>query len=99
MKLTELQSLVKPWHEQNFPAAPAWQPLVGMQEELGELSHAFLKRAQNIRMDEDHDSNIRDALADIIVFMAHFANIEGIDLDEAVDAAWNNIVSKRDWRA
>jgi NTP pyrophosphatase (non-canonical NTP hydrolase) len=95
--LKELQNQLRPWQEHNFPNRPAWQPLLGLQEELGELSHAFLKREQNIRINENHNENIRDAVADILIFLCDFCNVENIDLETEVQKAWSE-VSKRDWR-
>lgn len=86
------------WVKHNFPDAEAWQPLLGAGEEIGELYHAFLKRAQGIRLNEPHDENIRDAIGDIIIYLLHFCLIEGIDLEECVAYAWDEVVSKRDWR-
>jgi NTP pyrophosphatase (non-canonical NTP hydrolase) len=64
----------------NFSNRPAWQPALGLAEETGELVHSFLKRAQGIRCEENHDEGIRDALADLVVFACDFANAVRIDL-------------------
>lgn len=96
--IRKLQRDMLPWVQHNFPNRPAWQPLLGLQEELGELSHAYLKRAQGIRVTEDHNGNIKDACADILIFLCDFCNAEGIDLESVVTEVWENVVSKRDWR-
>lgn len=95
--LKELQIQLRHWQEHNFPGRPAWQPLLGLQEELGELSHAYLKREQNIRVTENHNENIRDAVADILIFLCDFCNAENIDIETELQRTWTE-VSKRDWR-
>jgi NTP pyrophosphatase (non-canonical NTP hydrolase) len=98
MKLSQVQVELRPWQEHNFPGRPAWQPLLGIGEELGELNHSFLKREQQIRMNEDHDAKLRDALGDILIYMCDFANAEGLDLDAILAETWQEVVQKRDWR-
>jgi NTP pyrophosphatase (non-canonical NTP hydrolase) len=84
------------WIDHNFPNTRSIEQLLGIQEELGELSHHFLKRHQNIRMNEDHDDGIEDAVGDIFIYLVHFCYRENIDLEEAINKTWNH-VKKRDW--
>jgi NTP pyrophosphatase (non-canonical NTP hydrolase) len=97
MDLRKLQEELKPWVLHNFGYRPSWQPLLGIQEEVGELSHAYLKRAQGIRKGENHEEAMKDAAADIIVFLCDFCNAENIDLASTLQEVWNK-VSKRDWK-
>ena len=97
MNLSQLQAEVARWALHNFPNQTPIETLLGVGEEVGELYHAFLKRLQHIRMDEDHDAGIDDAVADIVIFLAHFCDLEGISLDDCVNRTWNK-VKKRDWR-
>ena len=96
--LNRIQTEQPAWTKHNFGDRPAWMPLVGAVEELGELSHAFLKRAQNIRMEEDHDADIKDALADTIIYLCDFASSQGIALSQEVSKTWDT-VRLRDWVA
>ena len=89
---------VKPWAEHNFGEVPAWQPLVGLMEELGELSHAYLKREQGIRISENHDENIKDAVGDLFIFLCNFCNRSNIDLEHEILKAWGT-VKQRDYKA
>lgn len=67
------------WADHNFGSdRPARHPLLGEVEEIGELAHAYLKNAQGIRKNEDHRANAQDAIADIIIYLADFCNIEGL---------------------
>lgn len=97
MILDDIQDQMKPWLEHNFGNRPAWQPLVGLMEELGELSHAFLKREQGIHTNENHDEAIRDAVADILIYLMDFCNTEGINLASQVCETWAK-VWQRDWQ-
>jgi NTP pyrophosphatase (non-canonical NTP hydrolase) len=69
----------------------------GMTEELGEICHHLLKRHQGIRGEGvDHEAEIRDGCADLIIFMMGLADHEEFDLLEAVNEAWDQ-VKQRDW--
>jgi NTP pyrophosphatase (non-canonical NTP hydrolase) len=99
LELGKLQAEAKVWTDHNFPNAQPFEPLLGISEEVGELHHAWLKKFQGIRgTKSEHDSNMGDALGDIIIYMLHFANIEGFDLEFEVGKAWD-IVRQRDWKA
>lgn len=97
MTLKELQDEHKPWAERNFPNAKRWEPLIGIQEEVGELSHAFLKLHQGIRLSEDHTAKMIDAVGDILIYMADFCNRNWIDMQGAMEATWEK-VKLRDWQ-
>ena len=86
------------WLEHNFPNQTREQIMLGMTEELGELAHHLLKREQGIRggEDVDHAAEIRDACADLIIFMCGLADLEDFDLMDACLEAWDS-VRRRDW--
>ena len=48
-------------------------------------------------MDEDHDAKMRDAVADILIFLCGFCSTQGIDLQEQVNETWEE-VKKRDYK-
>ena len=97
MNLIKLQKQVKPWADYNFPTAKRWEPLIGAMEELGELSHSFLKLHQGIRKGEDHRAKMEDAVGDIIVYLADFCNRNDLNLASAVQMAWTE-ARQRDWQ-
>ena len=96
--LARVQQEQVTWVKHNFENRPAWMPIMGLSEEVGELNHAFLKREQKIRTSEDHSAMIKDALADIIIFACDVATAENIDLRKALEETWDK-VKKRDWKA
>jgi len=67
--LATLQREHEPWRQYNFGDAPAWHPLLGIVEEMGELHEA--------KTLED----VKDSLADVVVYMAHLCNASGFDLE------------------
>ena len=95
--LRQLQDELKPWQEHNFPDRPAYQPLLGVMEEAGELAHAHLKQEQNIRNNENHEANAKDAVADIVVYLADYCNARGFDFEVLLEETWLQ-VKQRDWR-
>jgi len=95
--LTKIQREHKPWCDYNFGGIQAWEPILGMTEELGELSHAFLKTHQGVRINEDHKADLVDSLADLIIFACSFANKLDINLSQVLLDTWNQ-VKQRDWR-
>lgn len=87
------------WAEKNFPVhIPAW----GVLEEIGELTHCLLKRAQGIRgfADDAHfKKESLDAVADIAVYMLHHIAIAGKRFfvsDEWETSALFDITDKND---
>jgi len=70
---------------------------MGMVEEMGELAHHLLKSRQGIRGgDVDHEAEIRDACADLVIFTMGIASHKGFDLGRVVDETWDQ-VKRRDW--
>ena len=74
----------------------SFMALASMGKEIGKLNHHFLKRKQGIRKTEDHEAGIRDAMADIFIYMMDFANREGIDLQDII-VQTVMYIHRRDW--
>lgn len=72
-------------------------PLFGMLEELGELSHAVLKRKQKIRLNEDHEAKEKDAIGDLMIYLLDYCSRRGFSASEILRNTWENVVKKRDW--
>lgn len=99
MDLIEFQIEVFAWGRRNFGQGVNHQPLLGAMEELGELAHAHLKAEQGIRKmtREEYEKQAHDAVGDIIVYLADYCGINGLNLDHAVRDTWGR-VKQRDWR-
>jgi NTP pyrophosphatase (non-canonical NTP hydrolase) len=89
-KLNEIAAEIDAWGRKNFPIRI---PRMGVLEEIGELAHAFLKRAQGIRdMDKPELflKATKDAVADCMVYLMHDMFIQNVqfepdDFDELPD--------------
>ena len=91
------QDEVSEWSHRNFPKQEPVHPLLGVSEETGELSHAYLKREQGIRGTYgEHTEDMKDAVGDILVYLADFCNRNRLDFADCVKLAWSR-VSHRDW--
>ena len=70
-----LSNSVGEWGEANFGATTpenVSDPALGFLEEIGELTHAILKKKQGIRgTPEEHNAAARDALGDMGIFLLH----------------------------
>ena len=101
MDLDKLQDEHAEWLHKNFPGQEHIDPLLGLVEEVGELSHAILKEKQGIRGYDDPRKTIPevcDAVGDIVIYLASFCTTYGISLDQSVQGAWDE-VQQRDWQA
>lgn len=97
MNFRELQTEVDEWSTRNFGYQPADNPFLGVVEELGELAHAMLKSKQGIRgTREEHHAAAKDAVADLVIFLADYCSKMGFDLQEVVESTWAK-VKLRDW--
>lgn len=86
------------WQRKNFPAQTWVENLLGVQEELGELAHALLKQMQGIRgTPEVHEAEARDAVGDILIFLAGLCNTRDWDMQDIVQETWRK-VQRRDWQ-
>jgi len=86
------------WARANFgPNNTDWV-ILGIGEEVGELMHSHLKRAQGIRgTKEQHDMDGKDAIGDMFIYMLDYCT--GMDWDFWTIACltWAKVKS-RDWR-
>lgn len=71
--LNEIQSELKVWTEYNFGKQTPDIPILGMIEELGELSHAILKEKQGIRQ-SDFLADKKDAISDLTIYALNYLN-------------------------
>ena len=97
--IPELQHDSHVWRQANFPdtANDAHLQLLGVVEEVGELSHSELKMRQGIRgTAEEHTENAKDAVGDIIVYLAGYCSARGFSMQECIEKAWGE-VKDRNW--
>ena len=70
--LRKLQKEHKEWSKRMGFKQNGELMLLGVMEELGELSYAHLKSIQEIRTNEDHRANKIDAIGDIVIYLAAY---------------------------
>ena len=99
MLLSQLQREHERWLDHNFPNQKPHQALLGLIEEVGELSHAHLKHEQGIRglTDEEFKILAGDAIGDIMIYLASYCNTNGFNLALVTKETWDR-VKQRDWR-
>jgi NTP pyrophosphatase (non-canonical NTP hydrolase) len=95
--LRKLQLEHVAWATYNFGPRNPIHAALGVGEEAGELQHCVLKMAQGIRTNEDLIAKAKDAVADIIIYLADYCNGMGFDMEETVQETWEQ-VKKRDWK-
>lgn len=98
MNFYQLQSEVSAWSQNNFGDQPAENTLLGMIEELGELSHAVLKTRQDIRSNENQLEKIVDAVGDIVIYTMDYCGRESIDAEKFFnESAFMTIINEKDY--
>lgn len=105
LDLEAFQADVVRWAGENFPGEDFGEldpllPFLGMVEEVGELAHALLKAIQGIRGqgdDEVRRARAIDAVGDLFVFAARFANKMDFSLEWALMSTWAE-VRRRNWK-
>lgn len=95
-ELTKLQCEMECWEKKNFPNETSNDMLLGIMEEVGELSRAVRKRSEGIRSSEDHDAKEIDAIGDIFISLTQYCSLRGLNLAQCVLITWEE-VRKRDW--
>jgi len=97
ISLSAYQKDVGLWGKHNFPDASHIWCVLGLAEEVGELSSVYLKRLENIRPDTATVHNEIDAIGDIIIFLLHLCEMRGFDVESIIFSTWEE-VRKRDWK-
>ncbi len=96
LTLADLQQDVRVWTQYNFPNRKPHQPLLGIAEEVGELCHAHLKEEQGIRgTPEELQTQAKDAVGDIIVFLADYCNLRDWDMQAILEEVWKRVQRRR----
>jgi NTP pyrophosphatase (non-canonical NTP hydrolase) len=97
LDLVRFQNEVGVWSDRNFPNSTPTLTVLGLIEELGELSHAVLKSQMGSREpDIDYKAKMRDAVGDITIFLADFCKRSRISLESCIIDAWAE-VGKREF--
>ena len=101
--ITKYQQKLKTWQKEHFGDTPPEWLVVGMMEELGEMSHTMLKFDQGIRehreqSTEKFKTQLADDFGDIVVYGMQVLSYYGIDAEEAMKTTFEHVL-KRDWNS
>ena len=91
--IRKIQKQVEEWQDKNFPNLTAEDNLIGVMEELGELSHANLKGRQ---LNQPLMIEEADAVGDILIFLMGYCNKRSFDMEKIIRRTWNE-VKQRDY--
>lgn len=81
--LQKVQDETEEWRNRNFPGFTASDQLLGVVEEVGELSHCYLKGKQGIRgTAEAHELNGMDAVGDIVIYLLGYCQAIGLRVED-----------------
>lgn len=80
----KFQGEVVKWAAHSFPRAQLHEPLLGVVEEIGELYEAFYLQNSS-KAPVIKESEIDDAVGDIMIFLAHYCGLNGYDIMDCVD--------------
>ena len=99
-ELTQMQNQLNEWRVANFGKPNAHHQLMGIVEEVGELSHALLKWEQGIRGYDEAKAKeeMRDSIGDIIIFAMGLCDVYGWNMNEIASQTTAHVL-KRDWKA
>jgi NTP pyrophosphatase (non-canonical NTP hydrolase) len=89
----EIQYEHSRWLDRNFPDQEPYEPLLGLIEEVGELSHAHLKMKQGIRgTQEELRKKKEDAVGDIFIYLVSYCCANELSLrlciEDTLDQVW-----------
>ena len=97
--LRELQEEIAEWARYNFPKEDVLDCMLGLSEEVGELSRSILKSRQGIRGTEaEHKAAAAEEVGDILIFLFEFCTKMNLDLEKCLRDKWAK-VRLRDWVA
>jgi NTP pyrophosphatase (non-canonical NTP hydrolase) len=87
------------WQEHNFGKGELSDMIHGMAEEVGEMSHAYLKSKNKIRgmTPELAKEKMADAFADTVVFGLQAMTALGLNAEEVLNKTFKEVLA-RDWK-
>jgi len=93
VKIAELQQSIREVDQQRFPKAPSYLALIKCQEELGELSDAYISHFET-REGKETGKDMGQEAADVIISLITFCEREGINIEEAIKKKWDIVIQR-----
>lgn len=97
--VSALQVKLARWQNHNFGFQPAERQMLGVMEEVGELSHAILKNQQGIRGMDDQAAfkdAAGDAIADTVVYLIQLCTSLRLDFGTLLRETARDVM-ERNW--
>lgn len=88
------QQAIYEWSLEQFGDQDPENPLIGAQEELGEVSRIVLKGKQGIRQEELADEDLEMEVADIVIYLMDFCARNDIDLASGIHRARSKVLDR-----
>lgn len=95
--IKKLQKEAKEWEAKNFPQSDIPDMFMGIIEELGELARVYVKRKHGIRLNDNPEEKIKDAIGDTFIFLTQLSSKLEYDIEDIINETWNE-VKQRDWK-
>jgi NTP pyrophosphatase (non-canonical NTP hydrolase) len=92
--VAQTQEAIYEWSLEQFGDQDPENPLIGAQEELGEVSRIVLKGKQGIRQEELADEDLEMEVADIVIYLMDFCARNDVDLAEGLHRARTKVLDR-----
>lgn len=92
--VAQTQQAIYEWSLEQFGDQDPENPLIGAQEELGEVSRIVLKGKQGIRQEELADEDLEMEVADIVIYLMDFCARNDVDLAEGLHRARTKVLDR-----
>ncbi|EGQ44328.1 MAG: MazG nucleotide pyrophosphohydrolase [Candidatus Nanosalina sp. J07AB43] len=93
--IAETQEAIYEWSLEQFGDQDPENPLIGAQEELGEVSRIVLKEKQSIRQDEEFaEEDLEVEVADVVIYLLDFCARNDVSLSEGLHEARTKVLDR-----
>jgi len=92
--VAETQQAIYEWSLEQFGDQDPENPLIGAQEELGEVSRIVLKSKQGIRQEELAEEDLEMEVADIVIYLMDFCARNDIELARGIHRARSKVLDR-----
>jgi len=90
----QAQAEIGAWSREQFGDQDSVNPLIGAQEELGEVAQITLKRRQGIREDEFTNEDLEIEVADVIIYLMDFCERNDVSMSNGLEQAQRKVLGR-----
>lgn len=92
--VAQTQAEIGAWSREQFGDQDSVNPLIGAQEELGEVAQITLKRRQGIREDEFTNQDLEIEVADVIIYLMDFCERNNVSMAHGLEEAQRKVLGR-----